>query len=344
MPAILCGAALAFARAVGEFGSVVLISRQHPVPDRRSSSVYIFKQIESDNADRRGGGLGRPAGVSLVVLLADPRSSSGWGSRHDALSQPLAASRCASSRSATSALLLLVPVGVVLYRTFEHGVGAVCDSITTPGGDQRVLADDRGRGDRRAAQHDLRDRSRRSRSCAAASAARRCSTRSSTCRSPISPVVVGLSLVLLYGRTGWLGPGSPTRASRSSSRCPASSWRRSSSRCRSSRARSRRCCARSATSRSRPPRRSARARWQTFWRDHAARRSAGASPTASCSSIARAIGEFGAVSVVVRQDRRRDRDADAARREALRRTSTCAGAYAGVGAAGRDRAGDAARS
>ncbi|MEA2293776.1 MAG: sulfate/thiosulfate transport system permease protein, partial [Solirubrobacteraceae bacterium] len=30
------------------------------------------------------------------------------------------------------ALLLVIPVGVVFYRTFEHGVGAVIDSVTTP--------------------------------------------------------------------------------------------------------------------------------------------------------------------------------------------------------------------
>src|SRR6476469_6918373 len=30
------------------------------------------------------------------------------------------------------ALLLIVPIGVVLYRTFEPGVGAVIDSVTTP--------------------------------------------------------------------------------------------------------------------------------------------------------------------------------------------------------------------
>ena len=34
--------------------------------------------------------------------------------------------------AATSALLLAVPVGLVFYRTFEHGLGAVWDSITTP--------------------------------------------------------------------------------------------------------------------------------------------------------------------------------------------------------------------
>src|SRR3954470_11506387 len=30
------------------------------------------------------------------------------------------------------ALLLAIPIGVVLYRTFEPGIGAVYDSITTP--------------------------------------------------------------------------------------------------------------------------------------------------------------------------------------------------------------------
>src|SRR3954463_8380548 len=30
------------------------------------------------------------------------------------------------------AILLLVPVGFVFYRTFEHGVGAACHAVTTP--------------------------------------------------------------------------------------------------------------------------------------------------------------------------------------------------------------------
>src|SRR3954468_24265129 len=42
-PAILSGAALAFARAVGEFGSIVLISGNKPF-DTQVSSVFIFKQ------------------------------------------------------------------------------------------------------------------------------------------------------------------------------------------------------------------------------------------------------------------------------------------------------------
>jgi sulfate/thiosulfate transport system permease protein len=58
LPAILSGVALAFARAVGEFGSVVLISGN--VPFRTEvSSVYIAGQIESDN----------PAGAAAVSVL-----------------------------------------------------------------------------------------------------------------------------------------------------------------------------------------------------------------------------------------------------------------------------------
>jgi sulfate/thiosulfate transport system permease protein len=61
VPALLSGAALAFSRAVGEFGSVVLISGNVPF-DTQVSSVYVFKQIESDNP------VGA-ASVSVVLLL-----------------------------------------------------------------------------------------------------------------------------------------------------------------------------------------------------------------------------------------------------------------------------------
>jgi sulfate/thiosulfate transport system permease protein len=60
-PALLSGAALAFARAVGEFGSVVLISGNIPF-DTQVTSVYVSKQIESDNP------VGAAA-VSIVLLL-----------------------------------------------------------------------------------------------------------------------------------------------------------------------------------------------------------------------------------------------------------------------------------
>ncbi len=100
--------------------------------------------------------------------------------------------------------VLLVPVGVVLYKTFQPGLGSVWDSITTPAAIHAfwltvtvtviavplnaafgvltalVLVRGRIRGRRLLeAFIDL--------------------------PFAVSPVVVGLALVLLYGRTGWLG-------------------------------------------------------------------------------------------------------------------------------------------
>jgi sulfate/thiosulfate transport system permease protein len=81
LPAILSGAALAFARGVGEFGSVVLISGNVPF-QTQVASVFVFKQIESDNP-------GGAAAVSVVLLLLSLlvllaiRGLGAWGSRHE---------------------------------------------------------------------------------------------------------------------------------------------------------------------------------------------------------------------------------------------------------------------
>jgi len=61
LPAVLSGVALAFARAVGEFGAVVLISGNLPYKTE-VSSVYIFGQLESDNQ-------GGAAAVSVLLLV-----------------------------------------------------------------------------------------------------------------------------------------------------------------------------------------------------------------------------------------------------------------------------------
>jgi sulfate/thiosulfate transport system permease protein len=61
-PAIIAGGGLAFARAVGEFGSLVLITGNIPF-DTQAASVFIFSQVESDNI------VGASA-VSVVLLLA----------------------------------------------------------------------------------------------------------------------------------------------------------------------------------------------------------------------------------------------------------------------------------
>jgi sulfate transport system permease protein len=81
VPAVVSGVALAFARAVGEFGSVVLISGNKPF-DTQVSAVYAYKQIESDN-------IGGAAAVSVVLLavslavLIGLRLMERWGTRHD---------------------------------------------------------------------------------------------------------------------------------------------------------------------------------------------------------------------------------------------------------------------
>jgi sulfate transport system permease protein len=59
-PAILSGCALAFARSIGEFGSVVLISGNIPFKTE-VASVHIFSQVESDAVS--GG-----AALSVVLL------------------------------------------------------------------------------------------------------------------------------------------------------------------------------------------------------------------------------------------------------------------------------------
>ena len=102
------------------------------------------------------------------------------------------------------ALLLFVPVGIVLYRTFEPGLDAVWASITTPAaihafwltimvtaiavplntvlGILAALVLVRGRLRGKAVLDALID-----------------------LPFAVSPIVVGLSLVLVYGATGWLG-------------------------------------------------------------------------------------------------------------------------------------------
>ncbi len=102
------------------------------------------------------------------------------------------------------ALLLLIPVGVVFYRTFEHGFGAVWDSVSTPAavsafwltievtaiavplntifGIVMALALARGRFPGKGLLNAAID-----------------------LPFAISPIVIGLSLVLVYGTTGWFG-------------------------------------------------------------------------------------------------------------------------------------------
>jgi sulfate transport system permease protein len=60
-PAIIAGAGLAFARAVGEFGSLILITGNLPFKTQ-AASVLIFSLVESDAPQSA-------AAVSMVLLL-----------------------------------------------------------------------------------------------------------------------------------------------------------------------------------------------------------------------------------------------------------------------------------
>jgi sulfate/thiosulfate transport system permease protein len=81
-PAILAGVALAFARSIGEFGSLVLISGNLPFKTE-VASVFIFGQIESNR-------VAGAAAVSVVLLaiafcvLLGISAISRWTGRHDA--------------------------------------------------------------------------------------------------------------------------------------------------------------------------------------------------------------------------------------------------------------------
>jgi sulfate transport system permease protein len=68
MPAILSGMALAFSRAVGEFGSIVLISGNLPYKTE-VASVFVFGQIESGNVEGAAAVSVLLLVVSFVVLL-----------------------------------------------------------------------------------------------------------------------------------------------------------------------------------------------------------------------------------------------------------------------------------
>jgi sulfate/thiosulfate transport system permease protein len=69
LPAILSGVALAFARAIGEFGAVVLISGNLPFKTE-VLSVYVFGRIESGDPGGAAAASVAILAISFAVLLA----------------------------------------------------------------------------------------------------------------------------------------------------------------------------------------------------------------------------------------------------------------------------------
>ncbi len=80
-PAIIAGCALAFARAIGEFGSLVLITGNIPF-DTQVASVYIFGRIESDNTTAAAAVAVLLLVISVLVLFL-LNLFGRWRSRHE---------------------------------------------------------------------------------------------------------------------------------------------------------------------------------------------------------------------------------------------------------------------
>jgi sulfate transport system permease protein len=79
-PAIVAGVALAFARSMGEFGSLVLISGNIPF-DTEVASVFIFGQVESGNTESAAAVSVVLLAIALVVLLII-NSIGRWSTRY----------------------------------------------------------------------------------------------------------------------------------------------------------------------------------------------------------------------------------------------------------------------
>jgi len=80
LPGLAAGVALAFARALGEFGSVLIFAGG--LPDTEVSSVFIRKQIESGN-ETGAAAVSVVLLVASLLLLAVITLIQRWGSRHE---------------------------------------------------------------------------------------------------------------------------------------------------------------------------------------------------------------------------------------------------------------------
>jgi len=80
LPGLAAGIALAFARALGEYGSVLLFAGG--LPDTQVSSVFIRSQIESGN-DLGASAVSVVLLVASLLLLASITLIQRWGSRHE---------------------------------------------------------------------------------------------------------------------------------------------------------------------------------------------------------------------------------------------------------------------
>ena len=107
---------------MGEYGSVVLIAAKVKI-----ASIVIFADIESDAPQAA-------AALSVVLLragAAGARRAAAVGGAAVRISRPATLSLRTIALLYLTVLLLL-PVGVVFVRTFEHGFGVAWGWMTTP--------------------------------------------------------------------------------------------------------------------------------------------------------------------------------------------------------------------
>ncbi len=117
-PALLSGVALAFARAIGEFGAVVLIAGQHPVQDRGRVGLRLPARLQRRHDGRRR---------ARRCCCSRSRSPSCSRSAPSGAGPPAMIGKYLVRFSALGylAVILVAPVGLIFWRAFEHGLGAV---------------------------------------------------------------------------------------------------------------------------------------------------------------------------------------------------------------------------
>ena len=164
LPAILSGVALAFARAVGEFGAVVLISGNIPFDTEVVLGLHLRPDRERQRDGSRGR-VGRPASRSRSWRCSGS-AASGAGRRGTMASRYLLRFLAVGYVSA----LLLIPLAIVFKRAFERRARRSLGGGHDAGGEARVPADDPDRSDRGAVRTRSSGSSARSQSSGAASA------------------------------------------------------------------------------------------------------------------------------------------------------------------------------
>ncbi len=206
VPALLSGAGLAFARAVGEFGSVVLIGGGIP-RETEVASQYIANADRAGPAGDRRRRVGNPPRHRLRRVGEPPPA----GRAHPAARARLTVASGLAPRLTLRFIavgylvaLVMVPLGMIFYRTFENGFTAFWEQVTTPAsisainlsliivaivvplnvifGVVTALALARGNFRGKRVIETVVD-----------------------LPFAVSPVVVGVSLILLWGIDGWLG-------------------------------------------------------------------------------------------------------------------------------------------